>query len=99
MVEAHIVLPDSTTLADIERFCRLAKVFYGHHSADGTWIFTEVRGRKCLALWQAGFDGNGMHQKSRSKCISRGGVDFEVSEAIRMAKAMEQSVAQVETWA
>jgi hypothetical protein len=88
-VEAHITLPESATLADVERFCRLAAVFYGHHSADGTWIFTEVRGKKCLALWQAGFDGNGQCQKAKNKPISRGGVNFEVSEAIRMAKAME----------
>lgn len=98
MVEAHIALPIDTLAPDVERFARLAKVFYGHHSADGKWIFTEVRGKKCLALWQAGFDGNGMHQKSRNKCISRGGVDFEVSEGIRMAKAMQTVPAAVEEW-
>ncbi len=90
MMEANITLPDSTLVSDVERFCRLAAVFYGHHSADGTWIFTEARGRKCLALWQAGFDATGaQHQKTVSKCILRGGVRFEVSEAMRIVKALQ----------
>ncbi len=91
--EARVELPPETALVDRDRFVRLAAVFYGHASPDGSWIFTEMRGRKCLALWAAGFDGNGQHQKSSNKPVVRGGVAFEVSEAMRVVKSEQRAVA------
>ena len=88
--DATITLPDSTIVSDVERFCRLAKVFYGHHSPEGHWIFTEMRGRKCLALWKAGFDARWENAKYDRRCIShpRHGKLFSVSQACDMAKVI-----------
>ncbi len=88
MQEAVIKLPETATLSDIERFCRLAVVFYGHHAEDGSWIFTEMRGRKCLALWEAGFDAKRQYSKKDRRCIVKGNETFRVSDATRVARAM-----------
>jgi hypothetical protein len=107
--DARVTLAPETTQSAVDRFMRLSDLFYGHRENGGlSWVFTEMRGRKCLALWQAGFDADTIHfEKSEARLIhpdfptgKKGAKRFPISKAYDMAKLINApKPAMQEVWA
>ena len=97
--QAKITPSPETSAADLERLDGLARVFSAHKSERPhlCYIFTESRGKKCWALYQAGFYASGPLCKESRYCIShaKSPKPMLISHALQCADIMGELVAVV----
>ncbi len=91
--EARITIPEGTTHADRQRLDALASVFYAHHvrGPQEAYVMTEMRGRKCWQLWQAGFSAVPAKSKNHRCCITHPKVKkpMHIFRALELAGLVE----------
>lgn len=96
-LEARITIPADTTPEDRARLDALAHVFWGRRVRQpDSYVFTEARGRKCFALWQAGFSAVPVPSVNHRACIThpRNRKILTISEAMDFIKMSSAEVVE-----
>lgn len=97
VAEARITVPPETTPEDRARLVSLVEIFYGHHvRGQDAYVFTEARGRKCFALWKAGFTATPPNTKNHRCAIRHPAIrgSLNISTAIKMVALVAEKPAE-----
>jgi len=90
--DARITVPPEMSEANRARLASLARICFGHYSpGPDYYTFTEVRGRKCWALFQAGFSAVPGAIKANKSCLVHPSrkAKFSMSDALAACKVAE----------